>query len=106
LDHDATSIPAAEPVALEQPSTLRKIFVGEDGLRAGWSLLVFVAIFAAIVFCMNFIGHRYFPSAAACLGIRLRWQAQAKKLLRWPGLGNRVPVAFDRCPVEDRTSGY
>ena len=63
MDHDAKSIPAAEPVALEQPSTLRKIFVGEDGLRAGWSLLVFVAIFAAIVFCMNFIGHRYFPSA-------------------------------------------
>ena len=63
MDHDATLIPAAEPVPPAQASTLRKIFVGEDGLRAGWSLLIFVAIFAAIVFCVNVVGHKLFPSA-------------------------------------------
>ncbi len=63
MDDDATLIPTAEPVPPTQPSTLRKIFFGEDGLRAGWSLLIFVAIFAAIVFSVNFIGHRLFPGA-------------------------------------------
>ena len=63
MDHDATLIPTAEPAPPTQPSTLHKIFFGEDGLRAGWSLLIFVAIFAAIVFSVNFIGHRLFPGA-------------------------------------------
>ena len=30
-------------------STLRKIFVGVDGLRAGWGLLIFLAIFAVLI---------------------------------------------------------
>jgi uncharacterized protein len=63
LDDDPTLIPTVEQVPPAQPSTLRKIFVGEDGLRAGWSLLIFVAIFAAMVFCVNFVGHRLFPGA-------------------------------------------
>ena len=62
MDHDATLIPT-EPVPPAPPTTLHKIFFGEDGLRAGWSLLIFVAIFAAIVFSVNFIGHRLFPGA-------------------------------------------
>lgn len=33
-----------------QTSTLRNIFTGADGLRAGWSLLVFVALMAVILF--------------------------------------------------------
>ena len=61
MDHDAT--PTAEPAPAPQPLTLRKIFIGKDGLRAGWSLLIFVAIFAVIVFCVNFFGHKFFPSA-------------------------------------------
>ena len=63
MDHDVTLIPTAEPVPPAPPTTLHKIFFGEDGLRAGWSLLIFVAIFAAIVFSVNFIGHRLFPGA-------------------------------------------
>ncbi len=62
MDHDATLIPTTEPVPPAQP-TLHKIFFGEDGLRAGWSLLIFIAIFAAIAFSVNFIGHRLFPGA-------------------------------------------
>ena len=51
-----------EPAPVEQPvparpSTLRQIFIGKDGLRAGWSLLIFIAMFAAMAFCANRIGH-------------------------------------------------
>ncbi len=62
MNLDATAI-IAEPVPPAQPSTLRKIFIDQDGLRAGWSLLIFIAFFAAIVFCVNFVGHKLFPSA-------------------------------------------
>jgi membrane protease YdiL (CAAX protease family) len=68
LEQNATLTPAPEPILAAspvpaEPSTLRKIFVGQDGLRAGWSLLIFIAVFAAIVFCVNFVGHKLFPSA-------------------------------------------
>ena len=39
-------------------STLRKIFVGKDGLRAGWSLLIFIALCAGMIFCVNAIGRK------------------------------------------------
>ena len=55
--NNATLIPT-EPA---QPSTLHKIFIGKDGLRAGWSLLIFIAIFAALAFCANRIGHKLHP---------------------------------------------
>jgi len=57
---DATLIPT-EPALPPQPSTLRKIFIGKDGLRAGWSLLIFFAILAVLVVAVNVIGHRLFP---------------------------------------------
>ena len=43
---------------------MRKIFIGKDGLRAGWSLLIFIALFAAIAFCVNVIGHKLHPTAS------------------------------------------
>jgi len=52
-----------EPIPPTRPSALRKIFIGKDGLRAGWSLLIFMALFAAIIFCANVIGHKLHPSA-------------------------------------------
>ena len=63
MNIDATLIPTA-PVAPAPPSTLRKIFFGKDGLRAGWSLLIFIALFAAVAFCVNVIGHKLFPHPA------------------------------------------
>jgi uncharacterized protein len=45
------------------PSALRKIFIGNDGLRAGWSLLIFSALIAAIAFSGNIIGHKIHPPA-------------------------------------------
>lgn len=47
------TVPPVEPAPAQQPSVLRKIFWGQDGLRAGWSLLIFVAIFAGLAFCIN-----------------------------------------------------
>jgi uncharacterized protein len=37
-------------------STLRNIFIGADGLRAGWSLLIFIALMAALLKGINVIG--------------------------------------------------
>lgn len=41
-----------------RPSTLQMIFFGSDGLRAGWGLLLFIAIFAALAFAINFVLHK------------------------------------------------
>jgi membrane protease YdiL (CAAX protease family) len=60
LRHDAT-LTIAEPIPPQQSSTLHRIFIGKDGLRAGWSLLIFVALFAVIMYCVNRIGHKLYP---------------------------------------------
>jgi membrane protease YdiL (CAAX protease family) len=60
--HDA-KLTSTEPVPSTQPSALHKIFIGKDGLRAGWSLLIFIALFAAIIYCANIIGHKLHPPA-------------------------------------------
>jgi uncharacterized protein len=51
----------AEPLPPTEPSARPKIFVGKDGLRAGWSLLVFIALFAALAFGAHFISHKLHP---------------------------------------------
>jgi membrane protease YdiL (CAAX protease family) len=56
-DYGAT-LTSSELVPPTQPSNLRRIFFGKDGLRAGWSLLIFIAMFAAIALSVNVIGHR------------------------------------------------
>jgi membrane protease YdiL (CAAX protease family) len=40
-----------------QPSTLHRIFFGADGLRAGWSILIFVILFAALLKGVGFVAH-------------------------------------------------
>ena len=57
----ATLTPA-ETIPPRQTSTLRKIFIGEDGLRAGWSLLIFLAMFFATAYCINAIVHKLYPA--------------------------------------------
>jgi membrane protease YdiL (CAAX protease family) len=56
-DQDATPVPT-EPAPPVQPSTLRWAFIGKDGLRAGWSLLIFVALVAAFAFCAKVVIHK------------------------------------------------
>ena len=43
----------------KQPSTLRKIFIGADGLRAGWGLLIFIAMFFALAYSLNVAAHKF-----------------------------------------------
>jgi membrane protease YdiL (CAAX protease family) len=61
-DHGPT-LTSTDPIPPTQPSALRKIFIGKDGLRAGWSLLIFIALFAALIYCANAIGHKLYPPA-------------------------------------------
>jgi uncharacterized protein len=61
---DDAAVMLAETIPPTQPLTLRKIFVGKDGLRAGWSLLIFVALFAALMFAATFAGKKLYLSAS------------------------------------------
>ena len=63
LDSDPAPIPS-EPgasIAPAQPSVLNKIFIGKDGLRPGWSLLIFIALFAASAYCVHVMVHKLHP---------------------------------------------
>ncbi|HKM47956.1 MAG TPA: CPBP family intramembrane glutamic endopeptidase [Terriglobales bacterium] len=64
MNLDAAVTTPAEPIPPPQPSTVRKVFVGQDGIRAGWSLLIFLALFASIALSANLIIHRLHPSFA------------------------------------------
>jgi uncharacterized protein len=77
LNYEATPIVVTEMMPPAQPSQLRKIFVGKDGLRAGWSLLIFIAIMAAILSSSTFALRRLYPSAA-----------------HPPGPGSEISLAF------------
>jgi uncharacterized protein len=54
-------LPPTDQSPIEHPSTLRNIFFGDEGLRAGWSILLFVALLAAFLFTANFITHKIHP---------------------------------------------
>jgi uncharacterized protein len=70
-DSDVTRIsPSDSAVAIEAtPATIRRspihnAFVGPDGIRAGWRLLLFIFFFVAIAFVIQF-GLRHVPSIHA-----------------------------------------
>ena len=48
-----------EPAPLPEPPKrgLRWVFVGENGIRAGWGLLLFVIIFFAVARCIGLVAH-------------------------------------------------
>jgi membrane protease YdiL (CAAX protease family) len=52
---DEATTPAGH-IPAAKPSTLRWVFLGADGLRAGWSLLIFIALMAALLKGVNVIG--------------------------------------------------
>ena len=60
MNDDATLTPT-EPLPPAPPSGLHKIFIGKDGLRAGWSLLIFIALLVAFVFCVRASAHLFHP---------------------------------------------
>jgi len=47
--------PGAEIVPSAKPSGLRYVFFGADGLRAGWGILIFIAIMFATGFSIHFV---------------------------------------------------
>jgi membrane protease YdiL (CAAX protease family) len=49
------------PLPVEPRSSLRNVFYGEQGLRAGWSLLLFIALFAAFMFVAHLIAVKIHP---------------------------------------------
>ena len=55
------SMTAATSLPLPR-STVHKIFIGEDGLRAVWSILIFVAIFAATSAAPVLVLRQLYPS--------------------------------------------
>ena len=57
-----------DPITPTKVSTLRSIFLGADGLRAGWSILIFIALMAGFlkgVSALNHILHLLPKSGAA-----------------------------------------
>ncbi len=47
-----------------RPSLVRRIFVGRDGLRAGWSILLFIAMFAACTYTVHVVVTKFHHPAA------------------------------------------
>jgi uncharacterized protein len=56
LNNEATTPVDQNPST--KPSTLHWVFLGADGLRAGWSILIFVALMAALLKGINALNHR------------------------------------------------
>jgi uncharacterized protein len=56
--NDDTAQAPDSQLPAEPPSTLRRIFLGVDGLRAGWGLLIFIALIAAVSFCTRIVLHK------------------------------------------------
>jgi uncharacterized protein len=62
VDSDAP-LPPGEPAtslqpAAPPPSTVHKVFMGKDGLRAVWSVLIFIAIFVAFMAATFFVARK------------------------------------------------
>ena len=60
-DQDPTLTPELTPEPTPPPelSAFHKIFIGKDGLRAGWSLLIFIALLTALLFSVTTNGHKF-----------------------------------------------
>jgi uncharacterized protein len=61
---ELTSQAGIEPVAgapEPQKRDLRWVFVGKDGIRAGWGVLLFALVFVALGWCIGFLAHFFHP---------------------------------------------
>ncbi len=57
----------AEPGSSPQSSAVERIFVGKDGLRAGWSLLTIAFLTAIIFVAARIIVLKFFPNAPSAM---------------------------------------
>ncbi len=46
-----------KPISSPKVFTIRRIFIGTDGLRAGWSLLIYIALFIALGYSTGHLVH-------------------------------------------------
>jgi uncharacterized protein len=65
--------PVTEPV-VPRPSLLQRTFIGADGLRAGWSLLIFAMLVGGLGFTAFFIAHKIHPATQKMGATELGWQ--------------------------------
>lgn len=63
LPEREVTLETTNPAPDGQPSMVHKIFVGKDGIRAGWSLLIFIALVAAFLFAARVIGQKIHPTS-------------------------------------------
>lgn len=59
---EISNVPAAAPTPPERG--LRWVFAGGNGIRAGWGILLFIVIFAAVAFGLGFLLRGYFRHLA------------------------------------------
>jgi hypothetical protein len=64
------AIPPPATLQSPEPSALRKIFIGRDGIRAGWSLLIFIAMMVAFALAARFILHKIHPGPDTAQGMQ------------------------------------
>jgi len=55
--NESPTLKHTEPTPPELPSLLRGIFIGDNGLRARWSLSIFLVLFLALAFAFDIINH-------------------------------------------------
>lgn len=63
LQPDPVTLPAPQPPSASNPS-LRRIFLGPDGLRAFWSLLIFIALMAPLLWGAHRLLRTLYPQFA------------------------------------------
>jgi hypothetical protein len=61
LPTDGDGLTVSETGPPQKPPMIRWIFIGKDGIRAGWSLLIFLALVAGLLFCAHLIAVKIHP---------------------------------------------
>ena len=57
--HDSIPLATTDSLASPKPPTVQKVFMGRDGLRAGWGLFIFCALMAASMMGVRAIGNLF-----------------------------------------------
>jgi uncharacterized protein len=63
IESGSTQSSPSQQLSVAKPPTLRWVFVGKEGLRAGWSAVVFILIFAALMGAAVFLTLKLVPGA-------------------------------------------
>ena len=67
MQHNDEALLPSDQIPPVKPSTLRYVFFGTDGLRAGWSILIFIALMAGFLRGVSALNHilHLLPKAGA-----------------------------------------